>query len=58
MATAALLCIGLLYYLAVRRWRTGILQEHAAISRLGGEPVELEAWANSGGLITRLVPGD
>jgi hypothetical protein len=57
-ATGGLLCIGLLYYLLVRRWRTGILEEHAAIRRDYGEPVDRESLASSGGLTTGLITGD
>ena len=53
-----LLGLGLFYYLAVQRRRTGILSEHAAPCLLGGGSLDLDVLANSNGLITQLAPGD
>jgi hypothetical protein len=58
IATVLLLGLGLSYYLAVQRRRTGILSEHAAPSLLGGGSLDLDVLANSNGLITQLAPGD
>ena len=58
IATVLLLGLGLFYYLAVQRRRTGILSEHAAPSLLGGGSLDLDVLANSNGLITQLAPGD
>jgi amino acid transporter len=58
IATAALVCIGLLYHRFVRRSRGGILEEHAASGRNDGDTVDCANLASSGGLFTRLVPGD
>jgi hypothetical protein len=58
LATVLLLGLGLIYYLAVQRRRTGILSEHAAPSLLGGGSLDLDVLANSSALITQLAPGD
>ena len=58
LATGLLLGLGLFYYLAVQRRRTGILSEHAAPAMLGGGSLDLDVLANSNGLITQLAPGD
>jgi urea carboxylase system permease len=58
IATVLLLGLGLFYYLAVQRRRTGILSEHAAPRLLGGGSLDLDVLANSNGLITQLAPGD
>ena len=58
LVTAMLLGLGLLYYLAVQRRRTGILSEHAAPSLMGGGSLDLDVLANSHGLMTQLASGD
>ena len=45
IATVLLLGLGLFYYLAVQRRRTGILSEHAAPSLLGGGSLDLDVLA-------------
>jgi urea carboxylase system permease len=58
IATAVLLGLGALYYLAVQRSHTGILAEHAAPVSLGGGALDLDVLANPTGLMTQLAPGD
>jgi urea carboxylase system permease len=58
LATAALLGLGVLYYLVVQRGRTGILAEHAAPRTLSGQSIDFEVLASSGGFVTQFAPGD